>query len=261
MENANSGTAIPVARLSIAGSPAWTAGRYPFAATKFTRSAVPDGPYDLLDIGLAVVDEAGLAMAARPQLIVRNMDAANASCVDDLTGLSTSASVCSATRIVTAARLRFGRLRLDNAHGSQLLPLAIPYRAEYWNGTTFVQNTADSCTVVSANNIGFAQYLGNLNAGNLGVASLTVTPLVAGAGSIRLGKPTPAAFGSVDVLLNLGSAGSPSNCPGLPSAGSTPAVLPYLSGQWCGSAHDRDPTARATFGVYKSPLILRRENY
>ena len=261
MENANSGVPIPAARLSIVGSPTWAAGRYPLTATKFSRGAGPDGPYDLLDIGLALADEAALPSAARPQLIVRNMDAASVSCVDDHTGLSTAASVCSATRIVNAARLRFGRLRLDNAHGSQLLPLAIPYRAEYWNGTTFVQNTADSCTVVSANNIGFAQYLGNLNAGNLGVASLTVTPLVAGAGSIRLGKPTPAAFGSVDVLLNLGSAGSPSNCPGLPSAGSTPAVLPYLSGQWCGSAHDRDPTARATFGVYKSPLILRRENY
>ena len=74
-------------------------------------------------------------------------------------------------------------------------------------------------------------------------------------------QPSPAARGSVDLVLNLGSIGTPANCPGLPGAGSTPAALPFLSGQWCGSAFDRDPVVRATFGVFKTPLIYRRENY
>ena len=261
MENANNGVPIDNARLTGVTAPGWTAGRYAFAATVLTRAAAPDGPFELLDVGLAVADESGLAASARPYLTVRDMDAYSTGCTVDLTGLSTAASVCSATRIVNATKMRFGRLRLGNAYGSELLPLFVPVTAEYWNGVAFVQNAADSCTSLANSNVGLARYQGGLNASNMGAAHVTVVPIVAGAGSIKLSQPSLAARGSVDLMLNLGSIGSPANCPGLPPAGSTPAALPFLSGQWCGSSFDRDPVARATFGVYKTPLIYRRENY
>jgi hypothetical protein len=35
----------------------------------------------------------------------------------------------------------------------------------------------------------------------------------------------------------------------------------YLSGNWCGSNYDRDPTGRATFGSTRTPLIYRKENF
>jgi hypothetical protein len=58
----------------------------------------------------------------------------------------------------------------------------------------------------------------------------------------------------------IGSTGSPSNCGSI--AGGTSAALPHLSGKWCGAAYDRDPTARATFGVAgssakKGPIYIR----
>ena len=261
LENANSGTPIASSRLSGVGTPAWSAGRYPFVAGAFARAAAVDGPYDALDIGLAVVDETALPASARPYLLVRDMDAANSSCTVDLTGLSTAASVCSATRIVTATKMRFGRMRLGNAYGSELLDLSIPVQAQYWNGTAFVQNGADSCSTVGAGSVVLTNYQGGLSAASMGLAHVSTTPIVAGAGSIKLAKPTPATRGSVDLVLNLGSLGLPSNCPGWSNAGSASAALPFLSGAWCGTSPDRDPVARATFGVFKSPLIYRRENY
>lgn len=41
---------------------------------------------------------------------------------------------------------RYGRLIIDNAFGPETEPLNIPFRIEYYDGTQFVVNTADSCT-------------------------------------------------------------------------------------------------------------------
>ena len=261
MENANNGIPVPVARLAGLVAPGWSAGVYPFAATRFSRSAGPDGPYDALDIGLDVADETALAANARPYLQVRDMDASSITCAPDLTGLSIAAGVCTATKMVSATRVRFGRLRIGNAYGSELLDLSVPVQSQYWNGTAFVQNSADNCTSLAGSNVSLARYQGGLSAVHMGASHVIVAPIVAGIGRIKLTKPTPATQGSVDLFLNLGSVGSPSNCPGLAASGSVSAALPYLSGMWCGSNSDRDPVARATFGVFKSPLIYRRENY
>lgn len=55
------------------------------------------------------------------------------------------------------SQVRFGRLVLEHAHGSERLPLDVPLRAEYWESVGsvgpsggFVQNLADGCTVLSA---------------------------------------------------------------------------------------------------------------
>ena len=261
MENADSGTPVALARLSNSGAPTWLEGAYPFVANKFLRAGSPDGPFDSLDIGLAVADESALAAGARPNLLVRDMDASSVGCTPDLTGLSTAATVCTATKIVNATKMRFGRLRMGNAYGSELLDLKVPVQAQYWNGATFVQNGLDNCTALSAANLALASYQGGLNAANMGTSHVTVAPMLAGLSSVTLAKPTPTARGSVDFLLNLGSPGVPSNCAALSNGASTSGSLSFLSGMWCGTQYDRDPVARATFGVYKSPLIYRRENF
>ncbi len=46
--------------------------------------------------------------------------------------------------------LRYGRLQLENAYGPETQPLTLPGRAEYWNGSRFAVNTADSCWAYSA---------------------------------------------------------------------------------------------------------------
>jgi MSHA biogenesis protein MshQ len=162
-------------------------------------------------------------------------------------------------------RMRYGRLRLLNAYGSERLALPMVWETQYWNGQMFVRNSLDSCTSLSAANIALSNYQSPpkaapplLSASNLG--TVTVGAISAGRGTITL-TPTQIATGSVDLVVNLGSTGSPSNCASLSNGSSTSAGLAYLSGQWCGAVNDRDPTARASFGVYKTPLIYRRENY
>jgi hypothetical protein len=44
---------------------------------------------------------------------------------------------------------RFGRLRLGNATGSELLDLPLAIDLQYWSGNGFATNAADSCTTQS----------------------------------------------------------------------------------------------------------------
>ncbi len=170
-----------------------------------------------------------------------------------------------AVTVGATTTLRYGRLRLFNAYGSERLALPMVWETQYWNGQSFVRNAADSCTALAAANVALSNYQSPpkavaplLSASNL--SSVTVGAISAGQGTITL-APTAYATGSVDLVANLGSTGSPSNCAGLSNGSSSSAGLAYLSGQWCGTANDRNPTARASFGIFKSPLIYRRENY
>jgi hypothetical protein len=50
---------------------------------------------------------------------------------------------------IIGTEIRFGRLRLNNANGSELLPLSIPIYAEYFYDGAFVFNKDDTCTQVT----------------------------------------------------------------------------------------------------------------
>jgi uncharacterized protein DUF6701 len=218
----------------------WSGGAYNFSATKFTRSSSPDGPYDVLDIGVVISDETSLAAAARPYLVSRNMDETNASCTADSAG--TSDGTCTAIKLAANAKERYGRLRLSNAFGSQKSDLAMPVQAQYWGGNSWVLNSADGCTSLLASAF-------NLVGAPTGTSASAVT-IASGAGTLTLTKPSPTATGGVDVAANLGSSGSDQSC--LSSHGGTAAALPWLRSQNgnCAATYDRDPSARATFGIY-----------
>lgn len=48
---------------------------------------------------------------------------------------------------VAAFEIRYGRLTMENVYGPEnISELLMPFRLEYWNGSRFVVNTADSCT-------------------------------------------------------------------------------------------------------------------
>jgi MSHA biogenesis protein MshQ len=158
---------------------------------------------------------------------------------------------------------RYGRLAIRNANGSQLVPLPVLMETQYWNGSTFITHSADSCTTVTAANIGLGNYTGNLGAGE-------TTPTVAG-GAFSSGRklltmsaPGAANNGSVDIVVNLGSTTTIDSCL---TWGTTPtptgANLSHLRGLWCGATYTKDPTARATFGVFKGAeeVIFIRENF
>lgn len=167
-------------------------------------------------------------------------------------------------------QMRFGQLRATSANGSNLLPLRMALEARYWLEPApgkgyFVTNTADSCTVITAANVGIGNFRGGLASGDT-AASVAAGALSGGLKTLVLAAPGGAKTGSVDVVLNLAAgAGSIHPCSAFDAPLPTPAAagLAYLRGQWCGAAADRDPVARARFGAYRGAetFIDLRESF
>jgi hypothetical protein len=158
-------------------------------------------------------------------------------------------------------RVRYGRLRLGSTSGSQVLALRVPVEAQYWNGTSFITNTLDSCTTLAAGNVGLGNYTGSLTAGET-TATITASPLQSGRSAIQLSAPGAANFGGVDVTLNLGSGANADACNSFAPA-ATAGNLAHLRGLWCTppGTFSKDPAARVRFGVVRSSdqSIYRRE--
>lgn len=150
--------------------------------------------------------------------------------------------------------IRSGRLILFNAWGSAKANLQMPLQAQYWSGKSWVINSDDSCTTLPAN--AFARS-GTL-AEKTSVASAVT--LAGGNATATLSAPTDAASGSVDIALNLGSSAEDQSCLSRPSPlpTSTGARVPWLRSRNgdCATTYDKDPWARATFGIY-SPETRR----
>ena len=155
-------------------------------------------------------------------------------------------------QVGAATPLRFGRLRLSNAFGSEKAALAMTVQAQYWGGNAWVANGADSCTVLPAAAVVRSGYLDNKGAAS---AAWSTSPgaitVSAGTGTLTLSAPSPTTTGSVDIALNLGATTTDQSCLSTHPA-STGAALPWLRAQQgsCSAAWDRDPAARASFGIY-----------
>ena len=208
----------------------------------FTRGS-PVAPFDAeISLAINVIDADGVAYSTNP---ARFGQAAPGDGIEFSTG----------------KEMRFGRLRLIGASGSQILPLRVPFEVQYWTGTFFATNTQDSCTTVTTGNVGMGNYIGNLNPGETSVDS--VTPLTAGRGAIVLDAPGAGNNGSVDLAINLGGGAAAAACPAFAPSTASPGNQPWLRGQWCGASPDRDPAARARFGIRSGgdERIFMRENY
>lgn len=161
-----------------------------------------------------------------------------------------------AAPIGDGTRLRYGRLQLKNAYGSELLALPVPLEAQYWTqGGYYVTNTDDSCTVVSSGTIAMRNYTKQLNACKTQLRPARATALVAGklpGAGLVLTKPGAGNGGSVDLSINLGSVARDKTCVSAEETPANAALQPWFG---------LDPIARATFGIYKSTKIYMRENY
>ncbi len=165
--------------------------------------------------------------------------------VSDSDGVTmTAASVATA-----AAPHRFGRLRISNTLGSEMLALPVPLTAQYWNDAGFVTNSDDNCTVLTAPALTFyAPSADNRLASGETTASFNAT-LIAGNGNLRLSAPGVGNFGFLDLSI-----GAPVwlqyNRDGVDQAGDA-------------NLFDDNPRARATFGKRKGSdkVIIRREIY
>jgi len=209
------------------------------------RAAAPDGPYSQTGIGIAPADTDNVG------LLPGAFDL-------DVDGIGPNDHARIANTVV-----RFGRLQLLNAHGSPALNLSIPMEAQYWSGAVFQRNTLDSCTSLSNANFAIGNYSasGALNAGNLPLSNLVVGgTFSAGIGSLVLNKPSGGAEGSAEITVNLGSGVTAQACPAWTPAAAA-AGKSYLQSLWCGGTYTKDPVSKATFGIYRSRYIFRRENY
>jgi hypothetical protein len=163
----------------------------------------------------------------------------------------------------SGSAFRFGRLALRHANGSQLVRLPVPLETQYWNGTVFVTNDADNCTTLATNNAAMSNFTGNLAACE--TANTAVSAFNRGRSILTLAAPGSGNTGSVDLAVNLSAAISGTTCTSVgggtvPAAGANRA---YLQGNWTGGAYNVNPSARATFGVYKGSdeVIFIRENF
>ena len=162
-----------------------------------------------------------------------------------------------------------------NAYGSELLDLPVTFRTEYLFATPndWRTNTADVCTdvTVSFAPVGSPNITGNTCVWDSTAVGSTTPPcpatLPAGGYSGKGCATAPPISGKKFLETCVAGFAGDFNmwlqAPGASHAGSidvTATVPTWLQYPWAGGTAT-NPSARATFGIYKSPLIYRRENY
>ena len=215
----------------------WVAGSASISAPlALSRAAAPDGPYASLKFGIAPSDPDGVTLQAS----ALDLDADNNVSLER-----------ARVGTITPTAARFGRLRLQNALGSELIDLSIPMVVQRWNGTAFETNTNDSCTSLTAANLSLGAYTGGITGVNLGAPGHISLggAFASGVGSLKLTKPSPVPTspGSATVTVNLGA-----------------EAKSYLLGNWGVPTYTVNPGARAGFGLFSSQpknFIFYRENY
>ncbi|WP_019141385.1 DUF6701 domain-containing protein [Noviherbaspirillum massiliense] len=183
-------------------------------AFKFARNASPEGAYGAVDIGINPMDEDGVTVP---------LD------IDTTSTTNTPSALVFDHGMLGTTELRYGRLRIDNAYGSELLKLSVPVTADYWNGKAYARNTLDNCSPLAGSNFELLNHTGGLDASNMNASNIAGgLALSGGSGKIVLNAPSPRPTknGSVDLRSNS-------------------ANLPYLPG-----------IGRETFGVYKAGRVI-----
>ena len=145
--------------------------------------------------------------------------------IDAVSSLRTSGAVEGGVKVVS------GRIKLPNVYGSERLALPMTATVQYYNGSSWVTSTNDSASIIAVGSQTIVKgplALGNLTQVESADACATAAVFCNGLKTIIWTSANVA--GSVDIVLN------------------APTYLP-------------SNTARATFGIFKSPLIYRRENY
>ena len=164
-----------------------------------------------------------------------------------------SDGVSSAGHDEGAVSLRSGRLRMFNKFGSEKAALAVPLQAQYWTGRAWIINSADNCTEISPGSVVRARYLDSQGAVTTAWSSSPsgAVTLSNGLGSLTMSAPTGGATGTVELAINLGSTTTDASCLSAHPA-STGLGKPWLRSVngACATTHDRDPSARATFGIF-----------
>ncbi len=149
--------------------------------------------------------------------------------------------------------IRSGRLRFSNAFGSERDSLILPVQTQFWSGKSWIKSSGDSCTSVLSSAVALSGYT---NAqGGVGTWTTTASPITLsnGQGALTLTAPSPVATGSANLAINLGNTTADNACLATHPA-TLAANLSWLRANNgnCSALNDRDPSARATFGIYNT---------
>jgi MSHA biogenesis protein MshQ len=237
-------------------SNAWTAGVFTAPAGPFffdppkDATTTPDptwGPYDTLNIGLTVSDSDGSTLTIPGgQSFVLNSD----------TYQSINGSL--------PLKMRYGRMRVQNASGSDQVPLAVPVLLEYWNGTAWTPNVLDTaCTGLATTPTPFggnaapaACYGGGCSSVSAGTVGSIYTARVQNVGANSVGPLTYGSplfsYGQRNVMLT-----GPKASGSITMSVAAPAWLKIGPVAPSGA----NPSGTLRFGTYNSRFIFLRENY
>jgi MSHA biogenesis protein MshQ len=163
---------------------------------------------------------------------------------------------------VGGSEIRYGRIRVGTAVGSELVDLPVPMRAEHYagSGIGFVTNAADVCTSDLSLTFPPTSYTKNLNAGETCVRD-SGAPGGSGLGCAAVADPSirysePPVNGDFRLQLAAPGAGNQG------SVGIVATVPAWLEFDWnTAAAGEESPAGQATFGVYSGErrLIYTRE--
>jgi len=218
-------TGLPTATGSFSStctpSPACLGSATVIAPFMFSRGTSGDGPYSVLDVGIAPVDSDGVTT------------------VYDLDTVNVTAGTSNHTK-VGRTEVRYGRIKVPNSYGSELLPQTLYAAVQYYTSTGWLNSITDHLTDVT-----LAATYPLLNTNGVATGSTTAASrsptsgFLAGQLKIILAKPSGAATVTGTATIN------PANNP----VGAA-SFLPITPGT-------------ATFGIYKNNnnFIYRRESY
>lgn len=216
----------------------WCGGTAEFNASAIVNrlGGGQDGPFNALYFGVAPIDGDGVALKSDVLDLDTNLDGET-----------------ERKRVGSVTSSRFGLLHLTTTYGSELLSLSVPLEVRYWNGTGFVLNKDDACTIpaLAAANVAWTPE------GVLLSPQIKPSTSQAGKGVITLPTPDKSKRSAFRICLDISA---DSTCKA--GSGGAQASFGYLTGRWDGSAsYDRDPSSRAVFGLSRGAHLYYRENY
>lgn len=142
-EDGNTGVDLSARITAYSAANGWQQGVYSVDRvneTTFRRNpsevGLEDGPYTSLQMGVSVSSELDGRDFDSAELTMKANDSNDCAADGD----------CDAVGIGAVQELRYGRMRIQSAHGPETEDLAVPFVTEYWNGTAFITNVDDSCT-------------------------------------------------------------------------------------------------------------------
>lgn len=197
--------------------------------TNITRNSSPNGPYNNTIISVNPRDYDNVSLLQN----VLDVDADNNKVMD--------------SKSIGSTNFYFGKMKINNTTGSELLKMMIPMEVQYFNGAGFVTNLNDSCTSLSESNFSTNNFTQNLASNEVSFTYPSV--FINGKQSIIMNKPSGGDGvynGSFDLNYNLAADNKS-----------------YLMDKWPSSSYNNNPKAKIILArkPNKNKIIFIKDNF